>query len=210
MGDLKTAESPDNEGFGAAVAEEDQLRAGWYGLLAQFLTSPPSDELLAEIAQSVGDGSELGQAMIALAEAAAQTDAATVKQEYFDLFIGVGHGELVPYGSYYLTGFLHEKPLAKLRGDMAKLGIARQEGVSEPEDHIASLFEVMAGLIAGAFGGAPDLAKQKEFYDSHVGCWALRFFEDLEGAQEARFYKPVGTLGRLFLTIEGQAFQMAA
>ncbi len=210
MGDQEKNRQADFRGARFSIAEEDQLRAGWYGLLAQFLTAPLSDELLLQIAPTEGDGSEMGQALSALAEAARRTDAATVKREYFDLFIGVGHGELVPYGSYYLTGFLHEKPLAKLRQDMGRLGISRQEGVSEPEDHIASLFEVMAGLVTGTFGGPPNLAQQKEFYENHVGCWALRFFEDLEAAEAAHVYQPVGTLGRLFLTIEGQAFQMAA
>ena len=34
---------------------------------------------------------------------------------------------------------------------MARLGIEQADGVSEPEDHIASLCEMMAGLIEGVF-----------------------------------------------------------
>jgi TorA maturation chaperone TorD len=192
------------------IADEDALRAQWYGLLARLLGAPPERDLLDDLAQLDGSEGELGEALTALARSAAATDQASVKQEFFDLFVGVGQGELVPYGSYYLTGFLHEKPLAKLREDMGKLGIARADEVKEPEDGIASEMEMMAALITGAFGEPADLQTQRHIFDTHIAPWAPRFFEDLEAAQHARFYMPVGTLGRLFLAIEAQAFEMAA
>jgi TorA maturation chaperone TorD len=193
-----------------AISEEDTLRAQWYGLLARMLGAPPEAQLLEELARLDGGEGELGEALTALAHAARAANPAEVRQEFFDLFIGVGQGELVPFGSYYLTGFLHEKPLAKLRGDMARLGIARADDVKEPEDGIASELEMMAGLITGVFGEPADLATQREFFETHIAVWAPRFFEDLEAAQHARFYMPVGALGRLFLAIEAQAFEMAA
>ena len=162
------------------------------------------------LASLKGNEGELGEAVNALAAAARASDPKTLEEEYFDLFIGVGQGELVPFGSYYLTGFLHEKPLAKLRGDMRLLGIAREESVKEPEDHVSALCEMMAGLISGSFGAPADLAEQRRFFDTHIGCWAPRFFEDLQAARNARFYMPVGTIGRLFMAIEAQAFEMAA
>ena len=195
------------------LSEEDRLRADWYLLLAQLLREPPKEVTLAGLRQLDGDDSLLGEAIAALAVAAKATDEARVKREYHDLFIGVGQGELLPYGSYYLTGFLHEKPLAKLRGAMNELGIRRADDVKEPEDHIAALCEMMAGLISGAFSpdGAPaPLAGQRQFFETHIGCWAPRFFEDLEAAQSAAFYMPVGTIGRLFMAVETQAFDMAA
>ena len=192
------------------ISEEDQLRAGWYALLAQLLSREPSEQLLGMLRGLDGDESELGQGIRALAAAARGTTVETAKQEYFDLFIGIGHGELLPYASYYLTGFLHEKPLVRLRGDMAKLQIARADEISEPEDHIAALCEMMSGLITGSFGAPAELAVQREFFDTHIGCWAPRFFEDLQAAQSAVLYMPVGTIGRLFLAIESQAFDMAA
>lgn len=195
------------------LSEEDRLRADWYMLLAQLLREPPQEHDLAGLRQLEGDDSLLGEAIASLAAAAKATDAAKLKREYHDLFIGVGQGELLPYGSYYLTGFLHEKPLAKLRGEMNQLGIRRADSVSEPEDHIAALCEMMAGLINGAFSqdGVPaPLATQRQFYETHIGCWAPRFFEDLEAAPSAAFYMPVGTIGRLFLAVEAQAFDMAA
>jgi TorA maturation chaperone TorD len=190
--------------------EEEQLRAGWYSLLARLLAAPADDEVLAVLRGLGEDDSELGGALRALKAAAEAASPGTVEQEYFDLFLGVGQGELVPYGSYYLTGFLHEKPLARLREDMEVLGIARSEGVSESEDHIAALCDMMAGLITGAFGAPADLATQRKFFDDHIGCWAPRFFENLEAAPSAGFYMPVGTLGRLFMAVESQAFEMAA
>ncbi len=193
-----------------SISEEDLLRAQWYGLLARLLGAPPDAPLLDELGRLDGGDGDLGEALAALARAAKASAPGAVKQEFFDLFVGVGQGELVPYGSYYLTGFLHEKPLAKLRADMARLGIARADAVKEPEDGIASELEMMAGLITGAFGQTAELATQRQFFDTHIAVWAPRFFEDLEAAQNARFYMPVGTLGRLFMAIEAQAFEMAA
>jgi TorA maturation chaperone TorD len=121
----------------------------------------------------------------------------------------LGRGELVTYGSNYLTGFLNEKPLANLRLDMAILGIQRREDVREPEDHVGAVLEMMAGLIDGSFA-APinDFAAQQRFFATHVEPVAPRFFADLEKANAARFYRPVATVGRLFLEVEAFAFQL--
>jgi TorA maturation chaperone TorD len=194
----------------ADIAEEDLLRANWYGLLGRLLAREPDAELLRDLAGLQGDQSPFGSTLSDLAQAARAAKPEAVRQEYFDLFIGVGGGELVPYGSYYLAGFLHEKPLARLRGDMARLGIARETGVSESEDHIAALCEMMAGLITGRFGAPASLAGQNRFFQDHIGCWAPRFFEDLEAAPPAVFYNPLGSLGRQFMAVEIQAFDMAA
>ncbi len=192
------------------ILEEDRLRAQWYALLGRLLSAPADDATLQFCARLQGDQTELGKGVAALAAAARCTTVSAVRDEYFQLFIGLGKGELLPFASYYLTGFLNEKPLAALRGDMAKLGIARDPAVPEPEDHIAALCEMMAGLITGAFEEPADLATQRQFFDRHIGCWAPRFFEDLQAAQSAAFYMPVGTLGRVFMSIESEAFDMAA
>jgi TorA maturation chaperone TorD len=195
------------------LAEEDVLRAHWYGLLGSVLRAAPDRARLDRLAGLVGDETDFGQGVSALAEAAKvalAADPKTLAQEHFDLFIGVGRGELLPYGSYYLAGFLYEKPLAQLRADMRRLGIARAEGVLEPEDHIAAVMEMMSGLITGAFGDGADLAAQRQFFAAHLGSWAPRFFEDLESAKAAGFYKTVGRTGRQFLAIESEAFEMTA
>ena len=179
-------------------------RAQEYALLSVLLARAPDDALLNRLARLEGDGTALGRAHKALAEAASSADAAAVDREYFDLFIGVGHGELLPDGSYYQTGFLHERPLARLRADLVRLGIERVECQWEPEDHAAILCEVMAGLIAGEF--AASVERQRYFFDRHLAPWMARFFADLEAAKAADFYRPVGAIGRLFIGIETRAF----
>jgi TorA maturation chaperone TorD len=183
-------------------------RANEYRLLASLLAQAPSQELLARLANISGDATKLGEAHAALAESARNSDADAITREYFDLFIGVGRGELLPYASYYLTGFLQERPLAQIREDMAAIGVAGADHVSEPEDHIAILCEVMAGMAAGDF--AADLAAEQRFFERNLKPWVARFFADLETAASARFYRNVGRLGRLFMEIEAQGFAMLA
>jgi TorA maturation chaperone TorD len=188
--------------------EVDLLRSHEYGLLAILFGRAPAKDVLAHLSGLKGDASPLGLAHIRLAEAAAEMDAGAVSREYFDLFIGVARGELLPYGSYYLTGFLHERPLARVRDDMARLGIERVDEQRDPEDHIAILCEVMAGLAAGRFGTEP--GADRAFFERHLKPWAARFFADCETARHARFYKAAGAVGRLFMEIESEAFAMDA
>jgi TorA maturation chaperone TorD len=182
----------------------DAARAQEYALLATLLYSAPSSALLTQIAQLRGDGTPLGQAHAGLGEAAAGAVAADVEREYFDLFVGVGRGELLPYASYYLTGFLNERPLSRLREDLSALGIARAETNCEPEDHAATLCEIMAGFASGRFPASQ--AAQRVFFEKHVSLWMARLFADLERAEGAKFYRSVGTLGAVFLQIESEAF----
>jgi len=193
----------------SALPDEEILRAQAYGLLAGLLSRAPDADALTALAAIEGDDSALGAAYAALGAAAREATPHGVAEEFDALFIGVGGGELTPFGSYYRTGFLHEKPLADLRGDMARLGIERAEGIAESEDHIAALCEMMAGLITGAFDAPADLGEQRAFFSRHIEPWAPRFFADLEGSPTARFYRAVGTLGRRFMDVEGQAFALA-
>lgn len=186
--------------------EIDLLRAQQYDLLAALLGRAPGSSLLAALAAvKEGDG-VLGRQVAALRRAAAETDTEAVEREFFALFIGVGRGELLPYASYYLTGFLNERPLARVREDFAALGIERDESMSEPEDHLAILLEVMAGLAAGRFEAEPGM--QAHFFARHIEPWADRFFADLEKAKAGRFHRAVGGLGRAFIEIEAEAFAM--
>ncbi|HHI81638.1 MAG TPA: molecular chaperone TorD [Rhizobiales bacterium] len=192
----------------APVEQEDVLRAQVYRLLARFLSAPPDAASLKQAAALDGDDSEFGNAINSFARLADSFDEATADTEYHDLFIGVTRGELVPFGSYYQTGFLNEKPLAILRRDMARLAVERNKDYKEPEDHIASVMEIMAGLIDGAYGEPLALAEQKKFFDTHVNSWAPHFFADLEEAEYSVLYAPLGTIGRLFIKIEQDAFAM--
>jgi len=194
----------------AAVAEEDVLRAGLYDLLAALLARPPARDLIDRVAGLTGDQDEMGRAVVALARLAKATTEPAAEREFNALFIGLARGELLPYASYYMTGFLNEKPLAVLRADMRRLGIERAANVYEPEDNIASLCEMMAGLILGRFGEPAGLGAQKDFFSAHIGPWAEHFFTDLEGAKASVFYAPVGAVGRAFMEIEREAFRMGA
>lgn len=190
------------------ISEIDSARAQEYALLAALLGRAPNADLLARLSQLRGDASPLGLAHAELAEAASDTTADKVEREFFNLFIGVGRGELLPYGSYYLTGFLHERPLARLRQDLVELGVERAEGVAEPEDNAAILCEVMAGLINRKFPAAQDA--DRGLFEKHLRPWIGRFFSDLEQAQGASFYRRVGRLGRAFVDIEAEAFALPA
>ncbi len=183
----------------------DQERARVFSLLGHLLAAAPGAGLLRGLAGLSGNASPLGRATQALAAAAGATSAATVEREYAALFTGVARGELLPYASYYLTGFLHERPLAELRRELARLGISRAEGVAEPEDHIAFCCEAMAGLLDGSFEGDADA-----FLAQHLKPWAGRFFADLEAAGNATFYRAVGGFGRTVMDIETAAAELAA
>lgn len=191
------------------IAEEDRLRADLYNFLGLLLAGPPDDMLLAQTAGLSGDETDMGQAIGTLAKLGKVSKPKAVTTEYNKLFIGLGRGELLPYASYYLTGFLNEKPLATLRQDMIRRGLERADNVFEPEDNIASLMEMMGAMIVGRFTAPASLDTQKEFFNKHIGPWAGHFFSDLENAKNSVFYAPVGTVGRLFMEIEAEAFRMS-
>lgn len=189
-----------------SITPEDRARAQLYQLLGSLLSAPPAAELLAGLATVSGDDTPVGQASQNLAKLAARTNPTNAEREFNNLFIGLGRGELLPYASYYLTGFLNEKPLADLRTDLMRRGIQANEDVKEPEDHMGTLCEIMAGIITDEFSCDSDLASQKAFFDAHLAKWAELFFTDLEEAQNAVFYAPVGSLGKAFMAVEAQAF----
>ena len=186
----------------ASAADDGAVRANTYGLLGALLANPPRREhfdLLASIEIPSVDG--LGAAWRALKHAAEEADVETIDDEFHDLFVGIGRGELIPYGSWYLTGFVMDRPLAVLRSDLAALGFERQDDVKEPEDHAAALLETMA-LIAAAPEHGLDV--QRRFFDRHVSTWMRTFFADLQTADAARFYRPVGQFGDQFMAFEMQ------
>lgn len=185
----------------------DAARAQEYLLLAMLLSAAPSGKLLDQLTALTGDATPLGRAHAALAAAAGDAVVAKVEREYFDLFVGLGRGELLPYASYYLTGFLNERPLSRLRADLAASGIERFANNSEPEDHAAILCEIMAGFAGGRF--AAPLDAQRAFFAKHVAPWMGRLFADIERAESAIFYRAVGALGCAFIEIETEAFTFA-
>jgi len=192
----------------AEVDDVDTARAQEYALLAALLMRAPDASLLSKLSALRGDASPLGLAHAALAEAAERTTVEKIEREYFELFIGLGRGELMPYGSYYLTGFLHERPLARLREDLSRIRIVRAEGIVEPEDHAGILCEIMSGLASRRLP-APS-GSDRLIFEKHMAPWIGRFFTDMENAAAADFYRRLGTLGRVYIEIETEAFDMPA
>lgn len=190
------------------VSEEDRLRADLYNYLGLMLSAPPDELLLSQTAGLTGDDTPLGQAIARLADCAQSTKPKQAEREFNALFIGLGRGELLPYASYYLTGFLNEKPLAVLRTDLSARRIERAPNVYEPEDNIATLMEVMGGLIVGRFSRPSTLEDQKLFFNRHIAPWAGHFFSDLETAKSAMLYSAIGSVGKAFMEIEREAFRL--
>ena len=192
------------------LQDQDQLmRAGVYEILANLLAREPASSLLAALAGldevETSDG-QMAMAWEMLRQGSAKTSVGEVKDEYFNLFLGVGRGELVPFGSWYMTGFLMEKPVAVLRGELATLGIERQEGIVESEDHIAALCESMAIIIRSSY--EIPLATQQQFFNDHLEPWVGRFFNDMQNAKAAHFYRSVGFFGESFFDFERQLLDM--
>ncbi|EFH09222.1 molecular chaperone [Pseudoroseomonas cervicalis] len=184
-------------------------RARLFALLGRLMVAPPDGALLANLRGLQGQPDTLlGRAYAGLSQAARAAKPDAVEREYHALFIGVGRGELLPFASYYLTGFLHERPLAELRDTLARIGVERAPGVAEPEDHLGFLCETMAGLIAGVFPAGPEEAPA--FFARHIQPWAGRCFADLEAAEAAEFYRAVGALGRAAVEVEAVAAGLPA
>ncbi|ARD24302.1 MULTISPECIES: TorD/DmsD family molecular chaperone [Shewanella] len=187
------------------ISENDQLRADIYQILAALLRREPNAELLAFLAELEVDAEEdndMTAAWLGLKEAATKYTAEELEQEYFNIFYGVGRGEVLPYASWFMTGSLMDKPLALLRQDLLQLGFAREDEVKEPEDHVAALCEVMGTLILEAPG-----YRQLAFYQRHIGSWIARFCDTLEQTPSAAFYAPVAKLAKAFFEIEANEFE---
>jgi TorA maturation chaperone TorD len=196
--DTPTSETQTSARFDAAL-----LRASTYSLLARLLRFPPDTELLAllsniEAETQAQTALEVGWHQ--LKQSAAHTRLADLDDEFHAVFIGLGHGEVIPYGSWYQTGYLMDKPLARLRQDLRVLGLERQDQVSEPEDHIAAVCECMALLI----DNGADLKTQQDFFREHMHGWLARCFNDIGQAPSARFYRAVAQLGQQFAELEAR------
>ncbi len=193
-------------------AEEDTARADTYGLLAALFYRAPDAGTLHNIAAGRVDGEQagttLGDAWNGLVAEAAGTMTAEVEDEYTALFLGVGKPDVFLYGSYYMAGFLNEKPLVALRDDMARYGLVRDDAVTETEDHLATLCEVMRYLIAGDDPTISNLQEQRQFFARHVQPWANTLFDQIEQHPGACFYRHASRFARQFLAVEAVALEM--
>ena len=192
----------------AEIDDVDAARAQEYALLAMLLARAPDAAALGPVAKLCADATPLGLAHMALAQAAGNVGVEKIQREFFHLFIGVGRGELVPCGSYYLADFYNEQAPVRLREDLHSLWIECTELQVDGEGHAAILYEIMAGLAGGPLASAVGL--QQQFFQRHLAPWIGRFFADLERADSADFYRHAGTVGRLFMEIETNTFARPA
>jgi TorA maturation chaperone TorD len=186
----------------------EQMRAAAWSLLGNLLAAPPNAQLLALLRAIGGPGAgddAMARAWQELQLAAERVLPQELEEEYQELFIGVGSGELTPYASWYLTGSAYGQPLVELRQELEALGVERQEDVYEPEDHAGAVCQVMALLVAD-----PELGfeREKAFFDRHLAPWLGRLFADMEHAQAAAFYRAVGRVGSAFFELERKYFSM--
>ena len=197
---------------GSSALDEETARAELYGLLSQLYYAAPPAELVSALRVAVteapANGGFLQEPWQQLVGAARAQDDAAIAQEFDRLFGGVGKPEVYLYGSHYLSGFLNEKPLARLRTDLSRLGLARDEAMPETEDHIAYLCEVMRYLIAGDDVAVCNLTAQRDFFATHLQPWVLQLCDALEGHPKARFYGALAQFTRAFASVETQGFDM--
>lgn len=190
--------------------DAEQARADVYALLGALLARPPDTALIGMLQRiptlEATSDTTMTAAWAILKQSAAGAQVEGLQEEFQDLFIGIGRGEVVPYGSWYMTGFLMEKPLAELRVDLQRFGLQRQEQAREPEDHAAALCEIMSLLVVSS--AEVTFTQQREFFAKHVEPWMGRFFGDLAVAPAARFYRAVALLGERFLEVERTHFSM--
>jgi len=207
MSSLANTSADSYEQADAEQVAENQYRAGAYSMLAALLRQSPRQDVLnvvTGLADGVEEKDDFAVAMSMLGLAARAATPAELDDEYHALFIGLGRGELVPYGSWYLTGFLMEKPLGVLRDDLASMGFARNDSTCEPEDHVAALCEVMAMLIDE--GRSP--GEQTRFFNAHMSSWVGQFYTDLSQAKSAVFYRAVARFGKAYFDFEKQYLAM--
>ncbi len=197
-----------------SISMEDEARVRFYSLIAHLFVSAPPPALLAALAAAdplptLQLGNQLEQAWENLTAAAGLIPPEVIQEEFDALFVGVGNPRINPHASLYLSGFLMEKPLAALRDDMAQLGLERQAGRLETEDHLSGLCEAMRLLISGEQGVVrqPE-AQQRIFFEKHMVSWCGRCMEDIRQVEQANFYRCVADFTQAFIEMEQAAFDM--
>ena len=197
----------------SSALDEETARAELYGLIAELFYAPPRAELLAQLRVAATDapaaGGFLEEPWRQLVGVSREMDDVQIQKEHDALFGGVGKPEVYVYASHFLTGFLNEKPLAQLRTDLAALGLTRDAAaMSETEDHVSYVFEVMRFLVAGDDVSVSNLTQQAKFFASHVQTWLPALCDALQAHPRARFYAALAELTRAFVSVETQGFDL--
>lgn len=203
---------PTPETLRSSALDEETARSELYGLLALMYYAPPATELIAKLRLAVTEapapGAFLEEPWRVLVGLAREMSDSAIQDEYNVLFGGVGKPEVYLYASHFLSGFLNEKPLVRLRTELAQLGLARGDAMLDTEDHIAYLCEVMRYLIAGEDVAVANLTRQRAFFTNYLQPWVLSLCEDLQQHPKAQFYAALAGLTRAFMAVETQGFDM--
>ncbi len=199
----------------SSALDEETARAELYGLISELFYAPARPELLAQLRLAPTDaptsGGFLEETWRQLVGVAREMDDQSIQNEHHTLFGGVGKPEVYVYASHFLTGFLNEKPLAQLRTDLSDLGLTRDDTtMSETEDHVSYVFEVMRFLVAGDDVSVSNLTQQAKFFAAHVQTWVPALCDALQATPRARFYAALAELTRAFVSVEAQGFDMMA
>ena len=197
---------------GHANDGEERSRADMYRLLAQLWIGAPNRDLMRRLQAAADDAQEqsghLAAPWRALVGAMRASSVEAAGAEYDALFQGAGKPEVFLYGSYYLTGFLNERPLVLLRADLREFGLTRDTGRGETEDHVAFLFEVMHHLIVGNGAPAYDPDRQRRFFRAHLETWIDQLCDAVDAHPRASTWRAVADLTRSFMRVEVQGFDM--
>jgi TorA maturation chaperone TorD len=192
-----------------SLPAEEAARANVYGLLARLFYAPPDAALLKSLTDApdiqAEDGGELASAWKALKQVAATSDPEAVRDEYDTVFVGTGKSPVTLYVCAYSIRYSSDTPLAALRGELARLGLGRREGVNEPEDHIATLCDTMRHLIAVQ---RRELDEQRAFFMRWIAPSFAALCDAIEAEPQTAFYKPVARFAKVFFDIERTAFEL--
>jgi TorA maturation chaperone TorD len=199
--------------FAAPDDEREELaRAEIYGLLAHLYVAAPAPEIHERLqlapTEAPAPGGFLESSWTDLVAAARRVTRESVAEEYDALFQGIGKPDIFLYGSYHLAGAMNDRPLVELRKDLAVLGLERAEGVTETEDHVASLCEVMRFLIAGDAPEICNLEQQRRFFRIHLQPWLETLCAEIEAHPRADFYRAAAAFTAAFAQVEAQGFDL--
>jgi hypothetical protein len=128
------------------ISDEDVARANHYALISRLFHAAPDAALLDTLAESgdwpVDDDAPAAEAVLmsrawnALCAASEAMDADAAQTEFDALFGGVGRPLITVFGSFHIAGFVNEKPLARLRDDLAGAGSsARRRRIATGRPH---------------------------------------------------------------------------
>ena len=198
--------------FHKAPAPEEAARGDFYALLARLLHAAPDGAMLASLAAAdrlpPDADPALSKAWEELSLASSVMDADAASEEYDLLFVGIGKAPVSIYAGFYTGAFAIDHPRVRLQAELAAFGLEHRR-TTEPEDHFATLLDVMRVLVAGGAGRSPaDIDEQRRFFEVYLESAAPRFFDAVAASDKSNYYRKVAALGLAFMAIESESFEL--